>query len=240
MKHICCKTCLIALFLSVVGGQVIAQASPDTTRTKKRVTLLLPDGRVLPHDKWDSLEQAWGKGRIAFIHNAEDDAKGVLHLTRQTDEAIRQMEEEGALQKRRFDSLMNKQAPEFSLADMHGKKWTLKELRNRVVVLNFWFTSCTPCIKEMPDLNLLVKQYQPKDVVFLALTFNKADEVNKFLQQRTFNYVQLPDSRVVNTKYLVNSYPTSMVIDKKGVIRTIIQSSPEVRKILGASIEALL
>jgi hypothetical protein len=43
----------------------------------------------------------------------------------------------------------------FTLTDLNGKAWRLKDLKGKVVMLNFWATWCPPCRKEMPDLESL-------------------------------------------------------------------------------------
>ena len=42
--------------------------------------------------------------------------------------------------------------PNFTLYDINGRKWTQKDLKGKKVVINFWYTGCGPCIKEMPEL----------------------------------------------------------------------------------------
>src|ERR1700681_1797696 len=49
---------------------------------------------------------------------------------------------------------------DFTLTDLSGKTWTLKQLRQKVVLVNFWATWCPPCRKEMPDLETLYSQFK--------------------------------------------------------------------------------
>jgi thiol-disulfide isomerase/thioredoxin len=60
-------------------------------------------------------------------------------------------------------------APDFSLQDIDGKKFSLKEYRGKVVLLNFWATWCPPCRREMPSMERLNRNFKGKDFVVLAL-----------------------------------------------------------------------
>ena len=220
-------------------NHVGAQNQPDTAVVSKKITLLLPDGRILPMEKFDSLEQVWGKGRVMFRHNEEDDAKGIMHLVRVTNEMKQAQDAEKERKKHALDSLLNKPAPAFALTDMGGMEWALEKQRGKIVVLNFWFTSCLPCIKEIPELNKLVKKYSGKEIVFFALTFDNADQVSKFLKKYVFEFILLPSSNEIDKKYHISSWPASMVIDQHGHIKSIIQSSPAITEELEVVIDDL-
>ena len=64
-------------------------------------------------------------------------------------------------------------APDFSAADMNGKTYSLSSLKGKIVVINFWFVECKPCLIEMPDLNEIVEKYKSEEVVFLAFALNE-------------------------------------------------------------------
>ena len=63
-------------------------------------------------------------------------------------------------------------APAFSLTSLEGEKFELAALRGKVVVLNFWFTGCAPCVAEFGELNSLVHKFKNKGVVFIAPTLD--------------------------------------------------------------------
>ena len=106
----------------------------------------------------------------------------------------------------------------FSAIDMQGNQISLDDLKGKVVVINFWFTACKPCIIEMPELNELVHKYKEKELVFLGITFDQKEQVAKFLQGRKFDYQVIPNAQKVISKYGVNSFPTHLVIDQKGEV----------------------
>jgi len=57
-------------------------------------------------------------------------------------------------------------APDFSAVDMNGNSYSLGILKGKVVVINFWFVECKPCVIEMPELNEIVEKYKSEEVVF--------------------------------------------------------------------------
>src|SRR5262249_3273733 len=65
----------------------------------------------------------------------------------------------------------------FELMDLRGKSWKLKNLSGKVVLVNFWATWCTPCRKEMPDLEKLYKEFESKGLVVLAISDEESAKV---------------------------------------------------------------
>jgi peroxiredoxin len=230
------KNYFIVSALALSAMNATGQASQEANSSPKKMTFILPNGKELKSNKLDSLESAWGKGRVQFQHSEEDDTKGIMHLVRKTDEYVNQQ----AKTENALSSMLNKPAPQFELKDLQGKNWSLKELRGKIVVLNFWFTSCAPCVAEIPELNKLVQDYYGKDVVFIALTYSTKEQVTAFLKKRPFNYKQLTNSKEVDKMYNIPLWPTSIVIDQSGTIRSIIGSSKKNYEDLEAVITPLL
>jgi peroxiredoxin len=109
--------------------------------------------------------------------------------------------------------------PDFSVSDLNGKVYHLKDLKGKVVVLNFWFTHCVGCIAEMPELNQLHQKYlTDSSVVFLAITFDDLSKVQDFLKTHAFSYPIAYDQGDVIKQYGLSTYPFSMVVDKENKI----------------------
>ena len=106
---------------------------------------------------------------------------------------------------------------DFTLTDLQGKTWTLKELKGKVVLVNFWATWCPPCRKEMPDLNTLYRRFKDQGFVILAISDEEADKVKPFIAERNISYpVMLDPGRKVNELFQVQGIPKSFVYDREG------------------------
>ncbi len=110
-----------------------------------------------------------------------------------------------------------KLAPDFEITDINGKTYKLSNLKGKIVVLNFWFTTCPPCISEIPELNKIASKYKKSGVVFLAVTFEDESKIKPFLVEHPFYYNIVSDVKLVKN-YGISGFPTSMLIDKEGKI----------------------
>ena len=108
--------------------------------------------------------------------------------------------------------------PSFILNDMNGNLVSSKKLMGKPMIVNLWFTSCGPCIEEMPDLNQLKNQYKDSNVVFLAITFDTKMFVINFLKKHIFNYTIIPGAKFYCDN-VTQLYPLTFFVDRKGIIR---------------------
>jgi len=110
-----------------------------------------------------------------------------------------------------------RQEADFTLTDLQGKTWSLRELKGKVVLVNFWATWCPPCRKEMPDLNTLYQRFKDQGFVILAISDEEADKVKPFIAERNISYpVMLDPGRKVNELFQVEGIPKSFVYDREG------------------------
>ena len=121
-----------------------------------------------------------------------------------------------AISKIAADNERREQA-DFTLAELGGKTWTLKEQRGKVVLLNFWATWCPPCRKEMPDLETLYQQFKDQGLVILAISDEDAAKVKSFIAQQKVTYpILLDPGRKVNELFQIEGIPKTFVYDRNG------------------------
>ena len=113
-------------------------------------------------------------------------------------------------------------APAFELERLaDGRQVSLAELQGKVVV-DFWSSTCPPCIRQMRDLESLHVSYHERDVVVLGINTEGSPPafLRDFLQQRGgVHYDVLINGAAVSEAYQVDALPTLYVIDQQGTIR---------------------
>ena len=176
----------------------------------KRIKLYLNDGTIIKRrhsdmyfnpDKFDKLIYLNEDGDIkAFVFTPIDDNFIVPtnHVT--------------------VDISPKQKATYFNFTDIQGNHYTLNQLKGKVIVMNYWFSACRPCVLEMPELNKLVDKYKDKDVVFLGLTYHVKANIHNFLKRFQFDYNLIPEAQIDIHNYGVKVYPTHIVIDQNGNI----------------------
>jgi len=105
------------------------------------------------------------------------------------------------------------------LVDINGNLIDKDDLNGKVIVINFWGPWCSPCIREIPELNRLTEAYSTKDVIFIAPAVKTNKEtIIYFLTQREFTYRIIPDSEELAAKFTMH-YPTNVVMDRSGTVK---------------------
>lgn len=128
----------------------------------------------------------------------------------------------------------------FDYVDIYGNRLSSHSLKGKVIVLNFWYPSCAPCLKEIPELNAIVERQKDKDVVFIApaIYTTKEELLDSFLPRHPFSYQMV---LINNQDYSVTSFPTHVLIDQDfRVVDKIRGYSPDTSRQLEEGIEKLL
>ncbi len=116
-------------------------------------------------------------------------------------------------------SLEGEIAKDFTLKDLKGDSVSLKSLRGKVVLLNFWATWCGPCRIEMPLIDHLQEEYRDQGLVVLGITDEAPELALKFLAKIQISFAALTDpEQEVAVLYQVRAIPTIFVIGRDGRI----------------------
>jgi thiol-disulfide isomerase/thioredoxin len=182
----------------------------------------------------------------AFVN--DNDVFKLAYLTKMTQQEMQEMQEMMETYQNEsasFDAaLKGKPLPDFVFKDILGNTYTPEDIKGKVVVINLWFTSCAPCVEEIPELNELVKEYENNDaVLFLALALDeKGPRLDTFLKTHVFNYNIVPGAQdYVVKKLQASSFPTHIVLDKNSnVVFTLAGYTPQVGELIKSSISSFL
>ena len=136
------------------------------------------------------------------------------------------------LNKRINDQWKNQPLPEGDFLQMiDGSVKSFSDYKGKLLVINFWYINCGPCIIEMPYLNDLVNEYQDEEVQFLALSFDTVSDIKSFLQKTEFIYEHGSISRSLMYDFTPVS-PGHFIVDKDGIIRDITIGAPRNTEII--------
>jgi peroxiredoxin len=113
-------------------------------------------------------------------------------------------------------------APQALYNTIEGQKLTTESLKGKVVLVNFWATSCVTCVAEMPKLVKAHETYKARgyETVAVAMSYDRPDYVVNFVKQRQlpFKVVLDGDGKLAKDFGLVKITPTSILIGTQGQI----------------------
>lgn len=114
------------------------------------------------------------------------------------------------------------QAPDFTVPTLSGETFTLSEQRGQPVVMNFWATWCPPCRAEIPFFQEAARKYNGQVAIVGVDDGEPAALVSSFVSELGMTYpIPLDEDSAVSRRYRVNSLPTTVFIDREGVIQNI-------------------
>ena len=110
------------------------------------------------------------------------------------------------------------QTIDFILDDLDGNPFQLSSTQGKVVILNFFATTCPICQAEASDLNELYQSYQTQgvEVIGIALRTSSEEDIRSFVEAFNIPYKVLLDDTVVSRAYRVAGTPDAYFIDREG------------------------
>lgn len=109
-------------------------------------------------------------------------------------------------------------APVWKLPDLQGDSVSLADLRGNVVLVDFFYRSCYPCMQALPALQALHEHFgdEPVKIVGIDPYDKPEDGIAEFLAKRGVTYTVLLGGGIVAKTYRISGYPTIYLIDKEG------------------------
>lgn len=122
-----------------------------------------------------------------------------------------------------FAQDVNSPAPDFTAKDLNGNSIKLSDLKGKVIILDFWASWCIPCKKSMPYLIELYDSRRADSLIVLGINVDtQLDKIREFQSainaEITFP-VFFDNEAKIPPFYNVESMPTTIVINKEGIIK---------------------
>lgn len=109
---------------------------------------------------------------------------------------------------------------DFTVTTSTGETLTLSEVleEKKMVLLNFWYTTCTWCLTEFPIMDQVYQQYKDEIEIIAVDPLDGADAVKVFQNQYGYSFPMADCPSSWSATFGISGYPTSIMIDRYGVI----------------------
>jgi thiol-disulfide isomerase/thioredoxin len=118
-------------------------------------------------------------------------------------------------------------APNFNYENHKGGTTSLKDLKGKILYVEVWATWCGPCIKEMPALTQLIKDFKGQDIEFISISIDSENDYEKWrkmVPEKNVGGIQLLADKGLKSDFMqafsIGLIPRSILLDKKGKIIT--------------------
>lgn len=109
--------------------------------------------------------------------------------------------------------------PDFLLQEANGPRRSLKDVTDKVTIIDFWGTWCGPCIIAMPDLQDLYSRYHDRGLNVVGISVNdKPGKAEKFIEKKGYSYQFLVQGDALAAQLRVDTFPTVYIVDSDGII----------------------
>jgi len=193
--------------------------SCKNNETEKVIYYKMPSGKIITTKVYDSMETSvsqylkYEKTIVSKVEKEDSIIKTIEIKQTLLGTEVKDFNPYGNAEK-----FIGKKLPFNSVTTINDELLNIKSFDGKPTLINFWFTSCIPCIKEMPELNKIKKDYGDT-VNFIAITFETKEKVAKFLKRKDFDFTQIVNAKNEIDKIENEAYPMNMVLDKDGIIR---------------------
>lgn len=131
-------------------------------------------------------------------------------------------------------------SPEVNFIGLKGEQFAMSSLKGKVVLVNFWATSCSVCVAEMPKMVQTYEKYRDQglETVAVAMSYDPPDRVFVYAQQNKLPFRVTLDifGKAMDAFGGIRGTPTTFLVDRSGKIVQRFEGEPDFGR-LGALIE---
>lgn len=109
-------------------------------------------------------------------------------------------------------------APDFSYATFNGDTVSLKSMKGKYVLLDFWETWCGYCILALPKITAIYNQYHAKGLEIIGVTTENEKQIARIIEANRLPYIHAKGDKFVLKNYNVSGRPAYVLIDKEGKV----------------------
>jgi thiol-disulfide isomerase/thioredoxin len=168
----------------------------------KNSSALLMDGEVLVHLGQIEAARTQFKACLACIAPDDPSYGRTRRFAEHPDLALQQM------------------APAFTVTALDGSRFTLDQMNGRVVLIDFWATWCVPCLKELPHLKQIAKDFAGQPLIILSISWDEDEQTWKdFIAKNRMTWPQYHDTdHHLGQLFQIEGLPSYFTIDSDGVL----------------------
>jgi thiol-disulfide isomerase/thioredoxin len=165
-------------------------------------TALLTDGEVLVHLGQIESARTQFKACLACITPDDPSYGRTRRFAEHPDLALQQM------------------APAFTVTAVNGSRFNLDQMNGRVVLIDFWATWCVPCLKELPHIKQIAKDFAGQPLVILSISWDEDEQTWKdFIRKNGMTWPQYHDTdHRLGQLFQIEGLPSYFTIDSEGVL----------------------
>lgn len=222
MKTIHLKKLLLCCFLFPLFLISCKNNTPKTTYYKYERT-----GKIFNQTSYNKLKQALSKN-LKTIKGQPEFQEIFTDSVISGDSIIKTFEFKVKLGIKQPESIfeyINNKLPDHTFHTLEGKKIEMAQLIGKPTLINFWFTTCHPCVDEIPVLNRIREKYEGR-VHFISITFNSRQQVTKFIRSHPYDFIKVVDAQNYISTLRINNFPVNVFLDKNGIVKRVENGIP--------------
>ncbi|MGH1338135.1 MAG: peroxiredoxin family protein [Aureispira sp.] len=156
-----------------------------------------------------------GVGCTTTQKGSKNNSKDTIHSTHKGEEEFQ------AYLDRKRNGFIGKKIPSLTIKGIDGKSYDPSKMKGKIVLLNFWFAACKPCMTEIASLNELQRKFKNDDLVVLSVSTDPQSIAEKLAVSKKMAYTVAANGKSIAESLKVVTFPTSFLVDQQGVIKEV-------------------